>query len=98
MSARLLYWLSTQVTTGILIAANESMFYVTKGAIKLEIQLNDVLTIVPIATSDRFEATANIIAKSHDAILNYELKTVPAHEKAEAVKDYFKRNGWQIDN
>jgi hypothetical protein len=74
------------------------MFYATKGPIRLEIKLNDELTIVPITSSDRFEATANVIAKSHGAILNSELRTVPAHEKARAAKDHFKRNGWKIDN
>lgn len=89
---------TAKLPIGTLIAAHDFMFYATKGSIRLEIKLNDGLTIVPITSSDRFEATANVIAKSHGAILNSELRTVPAHEKARAAKDHFKRNGWKIDN
>ena len=89
---------TAKLPIGTLIAAHDFMFYATKGPIRLEIKLNDELTIVPITSSDRFEATANVIAKSHGAILNSELRSVPAHEKAQAIKDYFKRNGWEVGN
>jgi hypothetical protein len=70
---------------------------VTKGNIGFEVQLNDDIKITTLVRSHYALSTAKVIASTLKKILQYYTSQSQNSDKAEVVRSFFSRNGWNVE-
>lgn len=74
------------------------MFLASKEYIQLKVVFTDEIHITPIAAKQEIKDSVRVIASTLSTILNFQLKAVPNEKKEIAVKEYFMKKGWKLEN
>lgn len=74
------------------------MFLASKEYIQLKVVFTDEIHITPIGAKQEIKDSVRVIASTLRTILNFQLKAVPNEKKEIAVKEYFMKKGWKLEN